>query len=279
MELTRRLPRRMVEQAEAFRSGDKQPAPPRDAATVVLLRSARGAGSAEGGVEAYLLRRHLGMDFAGGMYVFPGGSVDQRDEDSALGWTGPSARDWAERLTCSPTLARALVCAAVRETFEESGVLLAGPTPDSVVADTTGEDWERDRHALVERELSLADFLRRRDLLLRTDLLAAWTHWITPDFEPKRFDTRFFVAVLPAGQVTRDVSTESDKVGWMPPHEALRRVDAGEMKMLPPTYVTLQDMGRLGAPEEALRNAGDRVIRPIQPRMEFDDAGPFLTVE
>jgi 8-oxo-dGTP pyrophosphatase MutT (NUDIX family) len=275
MDPTRRLPPQLVEQAQAFASGEREPVAPRDAATVVLLRPA----GQDQGVEVYLLRRHLGMDFAGGMYVFPGGGVDSRDEDSGIGWAGPPAADWAQRLGCTESLARALVCAAVRETFEESGVLLAGPTVDSVVADTTGEEWEQDRLALVDRELSLAGFLRRRGLLLRSDLLVAWTHWITPEFEPRRYDTRFFVAVLPEGQVTRDVSTESDQVGWMRPRDAIASVDDGRMQMLPPTYVTVQDMAALRAPEEALQVAPDRRIRPIQPTLRFDDAGAFLSVE
>jgi 8-oxo-dGTP pyrophosphatase MutT (NUDIX family) len=275
MDRTRRLPEWLVEHAEAFASGQRRPAPARDAATVVLLRPAAGAG----GVEAYLLRRHLGMDFAGGMYVFPGGGVDERDRDAGIGWVGPPAAEWAQRLSCDAGLARALVCAAVRETFEESGVLLAGATPDTVVADTTGEDWEQDRQALVDRSLSLAELLHRRELLLRADLLAAWTHWITPEFEPKRFDTRFFVAALPSGQVTRDVSTESDRVGWMRPQDALASVDEGAMEMLPPTYVTLQDMAGLGSPDEALRVAPQRVIRPIQPTLRVDEAGAYLSVE
>jgi 8-oxo-dGTP pyrophosphatase MutT (NUDIX family) len=268
MELTRRLPEKLVEQAKAFASGDREPVVPRDAATVVLLRA---SGS---GVEVYLLRRHLGMDFAGGMYVFPGGGVDARDEDSGIGWVGPSPRAWAERLSCREALARALVCAAVRETFEESGVLLAGPTADSVVADTTAAEWEEDRLALVERELSLAAFLRRRGLVLRSDLLAAWSHWITPVFEPRRYDTRFFVAALPPGQVTRDVSTESDRVGWMRPPEAIGSVDERSMQMLPPTYVTVTEMAGLKSPEEALRAAGDR-----EPTVRFDDDGAVLSVE
>jgi hypothetical protein len=107
------------------------------------------------------------------------------------------------------------VAAAVRETFEESGVLLAGESPSSVVADVSGDDWEADRLALESRELSFADLLQRRGLVLRTDLLAAWTHWITPEFEPRRFDTRFFVAALPPGQRTRDIFGEADRVAWM----------------------------------------------------------------
>ena len=132
------LPDALVAQARAYASGDAAPAEPRDAATVVLLRP--GAT----GPDVYLLRRQTSMAFAGGMCVFPGGGVDPRDFDDELVdrglWAGPSPAEWAERLGCEEPKARALVCAAVRETFEESGVLLAGAGADSVVADTTGDD-------------------------------------------------------------------------------------------------------------------------------------------
>ena len=168
------------------------------------------------------------MAFAGGFCVFPGGGVDPRDFDHKVGWVGPSAQEWATLMDTTEEHARALVCAAVRETFEESGVLLAGPTEDTIVADTTGDDWEADRQALEARELAFTDFLDRRGLKLRTDLLQLWGSWITPIFEPRRYDTRFFVAELPEGQVTRDVSTESDEVLWMPVREVIDAVDAGE---------------------------------------------------
>ncbi|HYT09985.1 MAG TPA: NUDIX hydrolase, partial [Mycobacteriales bacterium] len=126
--------------------------PVRDAATVVLLRDG-GRGP-----EAYLLRRVRGMDFAAGMTVFPGGAVDRRDADAEVGWVGPAAADWAGPLSAGEPLARALLCAAVRETFEESGVLLAGPSAD-LVCSTDGPDWEADRVALEQRELSLAELL------------------------------------------------------------------------------------------------------------------------
>ena len=155
------------------------------------------------------------MAFAAGMYVFPGGGVDPRDFDHTVGWAGPTAEEWAERLGTDAPMARALVCAAVRETFEESGVLLAGASGDEVVADTTGDDWEADRVALEARELSLTAFLERRGLVLRSDLLGAWAGWLTPVFEPRRYRTWFFVAVLPEGQRTRDVSSESASVTWM----------------------------------------------------------------
>jgi hypothetical protein len=115
--------------------------------------------------------------------------------------------------------------------------------------------------------------------VLRADLLAAWAHWITPEFEPRRFDTRFFVAALPPGQVTRDVSTESDRVGWLRPADAIRSVEDGSMRMLPPTYVTLHELSTLARPEDALSAADARTISPIQPSVRFDEAGAFLAVE
>ena len=140
-----RLPDHLVEHALAFADGSKTPAEAKHASTVVLLRSGDGAA---GSLEVYLLRRHVDMAFAAGMCVFPGGGVDPRDFDHQIGWVGPSAAEWGALMGVEESLARALVCAAVRETFEESGVLLAGPTSESVVDDTTGEDWEADRRAL-----------------------------------------------------------------------------------------------------------------------------------
>ena len=106
--------------------------------------------------------------------------------------------------------ARALVCAAVRETFEELGVLLAG-TSDAVVADTTGDAGRRTGRPWRRGSWRSPTFLEQRDLVLRTDLLGVWPGWCTPVFEPRRFRTWFFVAALPEGQRTRDVSTESSR--------------------------------------------------------------------
>jgi len=110
---------------------------------------------------------------------------------------------------------------AVRETFEESGVLLAGPSAGSVAADTTGEDWEADRRALLDRSLSLAEMLARRGLVLRSDLLRPWSRWITPVIEERRFDARFFAAALPSQQRTRDVGGEAAAVAWVRPGDAI----------------------------------------------------------
>lgn len=263
------LPARLL---DAAANHDAEPVQPLDAATVVLLRD-----SADG-VEAYFLRRRQTMAFAAGMYVFPGGRVDPRDADADVGWVGPPASAWAARFGCDEALARALVCAAVRETYEESDVLLAGDA-DRVVADVTGDDWQADRRALVEHELSLAEMLERRDLAVRADLLAGWTHWITPAFEPRRFDTRFFVAMVPSGQRTRDVSTEADRVEWLPLSTALRRWEADEIAMMPPTWVTCRDLAAMPSAAAALEGAAERRIVPVVPRLVEDGGEYFLETE
>ncbi|MFE0334255.1 NUDIX hydrolase [Streptomyces sp. NPDC058955] len=227
------------------------------AATVLLLRDAAA------GPEVHMLRRRASMAFAGGAYAYPGGGVDPRDEQPVR-WAGPALEEWADRLGLDdPAQAQAVVCAAVRETFEEAGVLLAGETPDTVVGDTTGEGWERDRAALVARELSFADFLDRRGLALRSDLLGAWARWITPEFEQRRYDTWFFVAALPEGQRTRDVSGEADRTVWIRPADAAAGYDRGELTMMPPTIATLRSLQPCSTAAEALAAAGKQSMTPV----------------
>jgi len=267
------LPDALVRQARAYAEGSATPAEPRNAATVVLMRPAADPA----GPEIYLLRRQASMAFAGGMCVFPGGGVDPRDFDHAVAWAGPSPESWARRLGVDEPMARALVCAAVRETFEESGVLLAG-TAESVVADTTGDDWEADRIALEARELSLTEFLDRRDLVLRTDLLGAWAGWLTPVFEPKRYRTWFFAASLPAGQVTRDVSSESSSVAWLPAMTAVEQAEAGDIFMMPPTYLTCLDVGQHAGPDEVLAEAAGRSVEMFTPTVVSEGDGFVLSM-
>ncbi|MEV8376942.1 NUDIX hydrolase [Kribbella sp. NPDC056861] len=261
---------RMADAALSFVRERRTPVEARPASTVILLRDTAA------GPEVYLLRRQQSMAFAAGMTVFPGGRVDATDSSIADSWSGPSPEWFGERMGCSAETAAAYVAAAVRETFEESGVLLAGPDTESVVGDTTGDDWEADRVALESRDLGFADFLHRRGLVLRADLLGVWTHWITPEFEPRRYDTRFFVAALPAGQVTRDVTSESDQVAWLPPAEAVRVVEASEMLMLPPTYLCCRDLIPYAAVADVLAASADREIRPIQPTVRIENDQAYL---
>ena len=266
-----RLPEPLAEKAREFIAGNQQPVTPRDAATVMLLRD-----SPSGRLEVYMLRRQASMAFAAGAMVFPGGSVDPRDADEQLGWTGPDAAEWGRIFDAPPELARALVCAAVRETFEESGVLLAGPSADSVVEDTTSDEWEADRLALLDRSVSLAGLLTRRGLVLRADLLRPWSRWITPVMEPRRFDTRFFAAALPAGQRTRDVGGEASAVAWVEPAEALASGQREDLRLMPPTRVSLAELADCGTREAAL--TGPRQVAPIIPELQLRNGAVWLTV-
>jgi 8-oxo-dGTP pyrophosphatase MutT (NUDIX family) len=270
----------MADAARAVIEGRVPPATPRDAATVMLLRPAPGRPAATAraghGFEVYMLRRKPSMAFAPGAYVFPGGSVDQRDADEQVGWAGPEPEHWGRVFDAPPELARALVCAAVRETFEESGVLLAGPSAGTVAADTTGDDWEADRQALLDRSLSLAELLARRNLILRADLLRPWSRWITPAVERRRFDARFFAAALPAGQRTRDVGGEAAAVQWITPAEALEAGRAGEIQLWLPTAMTLAELAEHPDVDAALR--AEREISPLLPEVIVDQEATWLKV-
>jgi 8-oxo-dGTP pyrophosphatase MutT (NUDIX family) len=281
----------MVEQARQFAASNKEPAEARWASTVVLVRPAEGAG-----YEVFAIRRVTTMAFAAGMYAFPGGVVDPRDFTVAslgdkatvavaslgdkstaaveLDWAGPPPSAWAARLGLDEASAKAVLCAAVREVFEESGVLLAGPDPSTVVGDVSGDDWEAARQDLEGRRLGFAALLADRQLTLRSDLLLPWSRWITPEFEPRRFDTYFFIALLPEGQRTRDVSGEADHTLWIRPADALARALAGELTMLPPTLVTLAEVAAAGDLAGVARAAADRdAASPITPRLDMPPNG------
>ena len=235
-------------------------AEPRQAATVLLLRNGVP------GLEVYLLRRTRGMPFAGGMTAYPGGGVDPRDGDVETAWAGPSPAEWAHAFGCDERTARELVCAAVRETFEEAGVLLAGAADGrNVVPDVLGEDWEAQRQALLARELSLAELLADRGLALRSDLLRPFAHWITPPAEPRRYDTKFFAAALPVGQEARHVTGEADEVSWLTPSAALAEMTAGTRPMLPPTIHTLGQLEPFADVAAALAGSPPEPLHPICP--------------
>ncbi|AKE90577.1 NUDIX domain-containing protein [Rhodococcus aetherivorans] len=229
--------------------------PLKDASTVILVRDG------DRGVEVFLLQRVRGMAFAGGMTVFPGGGVDPSDSAATVAWAGPPVPWWSERFGTSETLAQALVLAAVRETFEECGVLLAGATPDTVVADTT--PFGESRRQLEARELTFGEFLEREGLVLRADLLRPWSNWITPVGEGRRYDTRFFVAAAPEGQIADGETSEADEVRWQTPQEAIAHWQEGGSVLLPPTWSQLTALSRFGSVAEIL--AAEPQITPILP--------------
>ena len=270
------LPAAMVRRAREFRG---EPAPTRPAATVVLLRP-------EGQTfQLYVLKRAATMVF-GGLHAFPGGGVDPSDRPETV------RGDWAELLGVPGEQARAIVGAAARELFEEAGVLLAGPVGEldrtvsdgsltgvvthgtetaggnGVVGDVSAEDWEEDRAALAARKLTMTELLQRRGLRLRDDLLLPWARWITPIFEPKRFDTWFFVALLPEGQTARDVSGESESATWISPEAA------NGLAMLPPTRSTVNSLLPYRKIADVIAAASRRdAARPVMPRVEVKEDG------
>ncbi len=240
-----------------------QPAELRDAATVMLVRDG------EPGLEVFLLRRVLGMAFAGGMTVFPGGGVDDGDATVADAlWTGAEPSWWASRLGTDEARATRLVCAAARETFEECGILLAGARPGEVVRDA--HRYHAAREALENHELDFSGFLAREGLVLGADRLRPWSHWITPVGESRRYDTYFFVAALPEGQTADGQTSEASEVLWSTPTAALEHWRAGKSALLPPTWAQLESLEQFDTVAEVM--AAEPAIPPIQPDMVRDGA-------
>jgi 8-oxo-dGTP pyrophosphatase MutT (NUDIX family) len=216
------MPAAMVRRAAEFRG---TPATARPAATVVLLRPRSET------FQVYAHRRAAGMVF-GGMYAFPGGSVDPADRVLTPAEPAEQEPDWSRRLGLPCADAAAVVGAAVREVLEETGVLIRG------------------------------------------DLLLPWSRWITPEFEPRRFDTWFFVALLPAGQQARDISGEADHTLWLTPAEALAAYASGGFPMLPPTVVTLRELAAYSRIVDVVAASADRdTARPVVPRVEIGADG------
>lgn len=243
--------------------------PARSSSSLVLTRD--GAD----GLEVYLMRRKQAMAFAPGMCVFPGGSLHASDTDPSIGWVGPDREWWGERLDCEPALAQGLVCAAIRELFEETGVLLAGPDAESVCLELSDAEIQSARRILDEDRLSLKDFLAERDYLVRADLLHAWSRWVTPVFESRRFDTYFFVAAIPDGQDIGELSGEADHAVWMTIEQIERELETGTIAMLPPTRSTVRSLAGLATGDLAAA-AARRSTAPIMPELQTIDGQLFL---
>ncbi|MFI5953181.1 NUDIX hydrolase [Cryptosporangium sp. NPDC051539] len=241
---------------------DGRAASPRDAATVVLLRDS------DDGVETYLLRRQASMAFAAGMSVFPGGGV-QASDYRPVPWLGPDPVAWGARLACGSGLAAALLVAAVREVFEETGVLLAGPDASTVVGPVEGAPDAR--LAVESQAIGFDALLAEHGLRLRADLLGPWARWITPEHQPRRFDTRFFVAVLPEGQTVGRLTSEAESGGWVGIAAALRAAEAGELTLMTPTRHTLTDLLGRGNAAAIVAAAADRPLTTVHPRVVEDD--------
>lgn len=287
---------------------DPNAVPVRPAATVMLIRDAQPPDGADGntprgappvpGVEVFMLRRTPNAAFAAGQYVFPGGRVDDADHAAEL----EPLCDGLDDATASARLqiasgGLAYWVAAIRECFEEAGVLLARSaltpaSPDgsgsgaragwaSAVRDAirfddpvVAERFDTARHAIHAGERSLAALCRDEQLVLITDAIHYVSHWITPVGEARRFDTRFFVARAPELQEPLHDDNETVESLWVRPAVALERFAAGELAMFPPTVANLEFLSGFTTADEALEAAANVPTPPaILPRLIIDADG------
>jgi 8-oxo-dGTP pyrophosphatase MutT (NUDIX family) len=249
----------LVARARAYRESGGSPVPAKASATVILLRDrpAQQDGHAQqdgrSQLEVFMIRRHMGMRFAGGMYVFPGGVVDAADH---------VGRDHAQ----------AHAFAAIRETFEECGVLLAS-APDADPA-----KLEADRLALIEHGVTFDDVLAWHGATPQPQLLRPWSRWITPDFEPRRYDTYFYVAVAPSQWEARFVGGEADAAQWVAPDTAVAAQERGEWLLMPPTEWTLRELTTFTSSADVFAAGVGRNLAPVQVRIDLDTEPPRWVV-
>lgn len=235
----------------------------RDAATVILLRGATQT-------EVYLLKRHQKSGFMAGAHVFPGGKLDPEDVRAAAQLLSKEAclacleaLDPTPSRALTPEQAGGLYLAAIRETFEEAGVLLAQGATDF------------DPKALrkeLQAGAPFGELLAQHGLTPDLDALVYWAHWVTPSVEPRRFDTRFFVARMPAGQEASIDAHEAVEARWMAPKAALGAHAEDQIFLPPPTLRTLEELAELDF--DAVRGrAGAMVMEPILPKLVADSRG------
>jgi 8-oxo-dGTP pyrophosphatase MutT (NUDIX family) len=268
-------------QTDAPQTADATP-PARNAATIMLVRDGAGGPGGEGpALEVCMVRRHLDSHFVGGAYVFPGGKVDDEDRSTAAG-NACAGRDdeGASVLLGLERGGLAFWVAAMRECFEEAGVLLAydevrGP---SVPIDLASAGRRR-RLAALRAELNAGrvgflELLRAEGLRLAADAVHYFSHWITPVGAPKRYDTRFFVAALPPGQVPVHDEHETIDTVWVRPLDALARAAAGELDLIFPTMKNLEAIGRFATSADLLAAAlAVEHVPTVLPRVVADQRG------
>jgi 8-oxo-dGTP pyrophosphatase MutT (NUDIX family) len=246
----------MRDRAAQLAYGGSTWVPPRarDASTVCLLRDT------DAGPEVFLMRRTTSMAFAAGMHVYPGGALEESDATVPL--AGRTDLEALGRRIASDDPG-ALLAAAARETFEECGVLLAldrdGRPP---AADLVPESVRDD---VAEGRRDFAEVLHERGLVVDDAALVAFAHWVTPEVEDRRFDTRFFAAALPEGQSTAHLGGEADRVAWWRPADALAEAAAGRMAMLPPTTATLAVLAGRASAADALAAVAGLAVAPLMP--------------
>ena len=251
---------------------DPRTVPIKPAATVMLLRDPDGGGP---GMEVFMLRRTGRATFAAGMYVFPGGRVDDIDHATEIEpfCDGMTDADASAQLGIESG-GLAFWVAAIRECFEEAGILLAAPRDGSSLHLADDE-----RHAVHDGTLSMVELCQRHDLVLDLSTTQYVDHGITPMGEQRRFDTRFFVTDAPDGQAGMHDDKETVESAWVRPSEALAQFEAGELQMMPPTVANLRWLDGFETADEAVAaGAALTDIRRIVPRLKRDGEGRIVGV-
>ncbi|HEY8121162.1 MAG TPA: NUDIX hydrolase [Myxococcota bacterium] len=243
----------------------KTPPEARPSATILLVRD--GAR----GLEVFMVQRHHQIDFATGAMVFPGGKVEPADADPALAALCDGAASDA---------LRPIHVAAIRETFEECGVLLARPLGDSALVPGArlAQIEQRHRAALNAGERTLREVVEQEQLRLANDLLVHFAHWITPLFMPKRFDTHFYLVAAPADQLAVHDGGESVDSVWTRPEDAEAERAAGRRTIIFPTLMQVRKLGRSGDVATALRTARSQPVVSVLPRVEDRDGEKMLVI-
>ena len=268
--------------------GPVDPVEPVDAVTVILVRDgpapAAVAGQRSGPLEVLLLERHGASAFAPGALVFPGGKLDPTDASLPSQRAPlPDAQAWAARLGVPDAdHARTMLVAAVRETFEEAGVLLArhDDGTDLAARPPPGEELAALRQRMAARDGAhdWAAWLTERGIVLDLKALAMWSWWVTPAGLPRRFDTRFLIARLPSGQAATHDAVETTAMRWITPGAALAAYGAGELHVIYPTRCTLAQLAdhQDAAAAVAAAREGAVDLRRIEPRVVHVDGTPMV---
>ncbi len=246
--------------------------PVRDAATVMLVRD-----GAEG-LEVFMLRRNLNSDFVGGAYVFPGGAVDPADGGAEVEqWCAGRSDGDASSMLEVESGGLAFWVAAIREAFEEAGLLLAVGADNSPLrfdVEGVNERFVEHRRAVDDGEMSMAQLCELEALTLRVDQMGYFSRWVTPLGAPRRYDTRFFVAHPPEGQVPIHDDVEVIANLWIRPSVALERHAARDFELIFPTVRSLEALTQFERADDVVRHAHSMSrIDAIVPRIEDHGSG------
>lgn len=237
---------------------------PVPAATILMLRDG------DEGVEVFMVVRHHQIDFASGALVFPGGKVDDGDFRVADRCVGIDDVDATEA---------AMMAGAIREAFEECGILLARPAGAAHLVDAERlKSLEHYREKLNRGDLLLRDFLEIEDLELACDCLVPFAHWVTPDMMPKRFDTKFYLAAAPSDHLAVHDGQESVDSVWIRPEDALAGIDTGQYTIIFPTRLNVEMLDESQSVESAFADAAAREIVTVLPWMEQREDGMYLCI-